>query len=933
MSNKNLFKKAAVRALPATALVLALSYCTVDERYSYENIKNVNTDVTLFENGLSVPLVESTAKITIDSLVRASGLDTTEFGQYLKVGEDGNYYIVYESSLSLDDAIKDLDLKNLVQLDAVNYSQELSYKLGDISGSSLKTTAESLEYSTNLESFNLNLNFEPLSEDITFLQAEYLHTLATAAEALGQSSFTIPSDLSLAQNSSQKLPAFTLPSQVKSLKSANLKPGAAIVIEFTADDPIFSAGSIVPDIKVDLSDVLVLADGTSTLDISSLELNKANNYSASKSFAIKSLTTTKFTEEKNIPFNGTIRQNGLVAETAKAQANTKGLNVSIKVNFVNVELDEVIGEIKEYVMECNVEPKSIAYEMPEAIGNFGTFSIIPKGAPSVSVNIDIPELNDLNLVTEGIVIHIPEFVKFENVPAIFAYDEAASTFTITKIEKGNWNIPIKELEITPKKVDAGYIVEGSYSANGQIAIPEGEIDLTKLLALSGKHVGINVSVPEIEAESIALKELAIDVDESADFDLIAAKDIPEMILKVGAVDLNNVKAQLDIELGNLPEIGDGKFLLNLNIAMPDFIKPSEINIAEEVSNGTLSKSIDIEGIDLSAYDLAALKAEGKDLKGSVRVLGKVSAENPTVDLSSLNADITGRIALKIADENNKIEISRIAARVDYQLDTLFKYKFGALPEELKDCVLELPEADLIANIHSNLAMPLNATLDIKNVAEGYKVNFPYSENPEEISTISNEYKININNLINSHDENLELTLKAQVDKTKDVIVYPDADYKLDIDFNLSAPVQLGEETHITYADTLDLQDSAATLAEVLKATKAQLYGSIESTLPFTVSVKVNLLAYDKESDTYGTIDTKPIEAVIAKAGETNDFTLLLEKAENASVEGLSHIRFSVDLQANGANAKEDDYIQISKLGVTVPEGISLNIKDLTSKDE
>lgn len=932
MFNRNLFKKAAGRAITATALVLALSYCTVDERYSFENIKNVNTDVTLFENGLSVPLVESTAKITIDSLVRASGLDTTAFGDYLKVAGDGSYYISYETTLSLDEAIADLDLKNLVKVDAIEYSQDVSYSLGDISSSSLKTPAETIEYASDIESFNLDLNLEPLSETINFLSADYLHTAAAAAKLAGESSFTLPAELSVEQNSSQNLPAFTLPQQIKSLESATLKPGAAIVVEFIAEDPIFSAGSIVPDIKVDLSDVLVLADGTSILDISTLTLNNGNGYSAKASFGLKALVTGKFDQEKTIPFAGTIRQDGLTLEVSKAEANTRGLNVAINVSFVNVELDEITGIIGQYSMDCKVEANEISYTMPEGLGNFGTFTVKPKGTPVITVNIDIPDLDGLNVQTEGITVHVPEFVKFENVPSELAYDETASAFTITSIKKGTWTIPVKGLEVTPKKVGDNYVIEGYYSADGVISIPEGRADLSKLLAISGQHVGIRVEIPEIEAESIALSELSIDVDENTDFNLIAANDIPDMIGSVGRIELKDVDATMEIQLNNLPDIGNGKFLLDLNVSLPDFIRPSEIKINEDITNGKLARTVHIEGLDLSEYDLAAMKAEGKDLAGSIRFAGKVSAENPTVDLSSLNTDISGSIIVRIADANNNIEISKLSAKVDYQLDTLFKYPFFALPEELKDCVLDLPDVSLEARISSNLAMPLDVTLSLKDVVENLPVEFPYSENPEETKTVVNTFSLDLDSVLQNNIDSLELHFSGNVDKTRDVIVYPDAEYHLGLDIALNAPLELGENTNIVYADTVDLAENGKILAEVLETTKARLYGSIENTMPFSVNVKIELLAYDEAADEYRVVETEvPAEAVLAKAGETNDFTLVLAKAENASTEGLSHIRFSVGLSANGSTAKPEDYIQISKLGFTVPEGISLNISEIASK--
>ena len=105
MIKRKQFAKVAGAICCVVAFTSALSGCKVDERYNFENIKNVNTDVTIFQNGISVPLVQSTAKISVDSLINLSGLDTTAFGDYLKVYDNGDYYLGYETNYSMKEAL------------------------------------------------------------------------------------------------------------------------------------------------------------------------------------------------------------------------------------------------------------------------------------------------------------------------------------------------------------------------------------------------------------------------------------------------------------------------------------------------------------------------------------------------------------------------------------------------------------------------------------------------------------------------------------------------------------------------------------------------------------------------------------------------------------------------------------------------------------
>lgn len=126
MIKRKQFAKVAGAICCVVAFTSALSGCKVDERYNFENIKNVSTDVTIFQNGISVPLVQSTAKISVDSLINLSGLDTTAFGDYLKVYDNGDYYLGYETNYSMKEALDELNLKNLVDISSVGYSTELT---------------------------------------------------------------------------------------------------------------------------------------------------------------------------------------------------------------------------------------------------------------------------------------------------------------------------------------------------------------------------------------------------------------------------------------------------------------------------------------------------------------------------------------------------------------------------------------------------------------------------------------------------------------------------------------------------------------------------------------------------------------------------------------------------------------------------------------
>ena len=155
--------------IPAAVLALIVSGCTFDELYNAENILAVDKTVTLFEKGIALPLVQSTSKLRVDSIVKLSGLDTTQFGEYLKTDSEGNYFLSIEGQYSLDSMIDSLKLSEMVKIDAVDFTQDFSYDLGNIDASSLKVDAQDFGQTITLDDFSsaLDISIDPVSESVS----------------------------------------------------------------------------------------------------------------------------------------------------------------------------------------------------------------------------------------------------------------------------------------------------------------------------------------------------------------------------------------------------------------------------------------------------------------------------------------------------------------------------------------------------------------------------------------------------------------------------------------------------------------------------------------------------------------------------------------------------------------------------------------------
>ncbi len=445
----------------------------------------------------------------------------------------------------------------------------------------------------------------------------------------------------------------------------------------------------------------------------------------------------------------------------------------------------------------------------------------------------------------------------------------------------------------------------------------------------------DVTISGASTTAYGIDRAVINVDNQLNFTLLSASDIPEMVERIGSITLNETKAILDLKFSNLPNINNSTYRISIQVQLPDCVSPSVLDIEGELDKqGHFNKTFNIEGFDLSSYDLAQMRKDGKSIELQVQLSGKITADNVILSVDDLNNKISGSATITLTGPNKAISIKELDTYLNYCMDSLLRIPFFALTKELKDCTLDLPKADLNLSISSNMAIPADASLDFNKGMYTFPITIPYSEKFSEVITEKNSFEVDLNPLISSQTDTIDVRLSLNTDPDRIAHFETDATYDLKTEVNLELPLKLGDNSSITYSDTLNIEKNADILKEVLKRTSVQLYGNVENTLPFEVAVKLELLSYDPQGDTYTLIPTeKPVESVLAQANSKHNFTLSLKTATDAPLQKLSHLRFSVQMGSNGANLNKDNYISISGEGLTVPEGISLDFNELIENED
>ena len=625
----------------------------------------------------------------------------------------------------------------------------------------------------------------------------------------------------------------------------------------------------------------------------------------------------------------------------------------------DLEVEDVYAEIEGIEYELDMEPQEFRYDLPEGISDIGTFAVVPEGNPVLAIALNLPETSlQIKPAESGLCISFPEVLKFKDVDQSYNFDAEANSITLKGTLPEKIELPVEKVVVTPKyDAEKGtYYAGGQIAISGAIAIPSGSVTGSDVENIASSEVSVAAVIPQLKAEEVAFEHFEVAVEETFDFEMLKAGDLPAEVRSVSRIDLAEVDVTLDVKVENMPDLGVEPSV-NLVIAMPEILVMDEsdpriegnvVTIGTKIKDGQIAVDpIRIKAIDLSGFDFSA----GEDLVGSISLSGSIEAENPEVDLSSLDGDVT--IDLNAGIRN--IEIVRIEANVDYSVDGINeKVELTGLPDFVKgeDFVLDLADPHLILKAKTNMGIPVAGELRIipsfggvidKNAAIIAQIELPYAETADQMEEVTFWFggdksrcpadytfiEADIAKLVRRIPDELELSLVAGTDPDKDCVVEPSADYVLDVEYDFVIPLEFGEDLHIEISDTIS--GLPAIMGQLLEKNSVQLAGSITSSLPLALELNIDML------DDNGNVVPveKPAKLAISPCASdgsaaTSPLDLTLDVKDGVSVEGLSSLKLTFKVTAPnyiGIPVDEADFVQ-AELKLAVPDGVTLDIADL-----
>ena len=561
----------------ALALLLLGTACTVLPEYDV-NINEIDTEVSVFEDGLTLPL-GSTNKVVLSSLLNSAGESIDEF---LKADADGVLVLKYEGSTSLAEQLQKLDLSGIASVDGISINQNFNYHLGDINADNFKVPAQNINVSvpfTGVESVDLSippiaanldaLNFKAgldkyknvisgnadldLGTKIGTLgynkEVEKNATLMSWASPflpyLGDSELEIPKtyldDVAVPQTTIPvTVPGISLHEDITAIRDIKLNSNAKMVVKLKVTNPFISSGTVVPDIDLDLSGLLNISEAVNgKIDLSDLALSPANSWTAQKTYTITGLATDSYAGtiaiDENVVIDGTILIND-PKTTAAALSNTEKMKMEISIEFTDLS-----------IVSAEIDVKSIEYSHSDVvtIGSDTPFTVPDAITDIKEVKLDPTKPINLKIIPSNL-----DCLKQKDLP-----------YSI-------------ELQF-PETVEVEGAVDGKLTIAGDMAV-DGSVD---------RDIVIKAFHPVVANGAVSVKaDIGIKAEFKAQNLVVATDDLP---------------TTADNDLAFAVSLGGNPAISDITVTIADIVKETEI-----------SDQIEFEAEGLDSFGAITITPEG-----------------------------------------------------------------------------------------------------------------------------------------------------------------------------------------------------------------------------------------------------------------------------------------------------------------------------------
>jgi len=765
------------------------------------------------------------------------------------------------------------------------------------------------------------------------------------------------------------VPSYSLPDGIKTVKKIYLDQTKKFEVNISANglSTLKSAdGSkhilVKPEIVVTIPEGLEVAEAVNN----KIVIKDADLYDGpvSTSFTLVSLTPTitgksltyngKITATIKAEASGTVSSKYLPTTAANDVVITTKMGCKPKLTDYDVTLDP------DKIIQTVSESRDFSFEL-EGMGDFGTFKVNLQGSPSATLSFNMPQSTEVQFVADNLVITLPKMMVIDGKDLPGTFDQVKNSLTLNGTLPAEIVMPIKYLEVVPEPGQGGKTkVTGTYSINGKVGISKYEITRKTFDELSGKKVKVQANIPSMKATSIALegdfsKSLDYDIKDVVILDAQTIADLPKEVKYLDKIDMNGVNALIELKVEGLPDLEGDFYLQNTRITLPPFIigegGTNELVLDDKIkvqNNETIKQVVGLS--NLKDVQLSGIT----ELKGDFLLRSKLTSHCPVVDVATLKGKITAHCNVGVGNGTKatvpgKIVIDKAQVKVGYDYEQVEAISFGEIPAELQaDTVNFGLNPNMYVDLTTNFGAPVKGDFEITPYIGGKAltedavlvsgIELPYSEDWNK--TLTNKYAIgqnpsaepgvtvihaNLGSLLKRIPDSIKVAIKVVVDQSKSCVIFPEATYNCNMSYKFDVPVSFSKEFKINLNPTVDVN---VNINEALKLATASLTGDIYTTLPLGAECNIKLLdANDKEIALNKPCTLKIQPSPDGVRVSEQSFELIIDIKDRENLEAKK-ILFEISLKTSpDVTLNKDQYIQIKDIKITLPNGVSLNLKE------
>lgn len=953
----------------ATCLAASLFASCVNEEYQLSEDR-INLEVTVFQDGLSVPL-GSTAKIMLKDVKDSLLNNFEDYQKYFAVGPDGEYSISISDHMDLSDNMNDILAQ--IKVPDVAVSEKFSFNLNSVDVSDLKVPASDYSYAEQIGDMISapDFSFKGLGAELEINSGLYEYSLSDEVLQLNLPKISYEEVINMPQEVISFNHKVILPEEIESIDHISLSENSQMSISIMPEN-------MIPGLNVELESLrITLPDGIEVegaqdgvLSYSGINVSE-DGYARNLRILGIGLPQPKDGEvelDMELVADAVVKVSGKVSisDFPVDEENDLRFKVAVKADVEIADYSVTVTGY-EYSVDYNQEFKFDVTGMEE----FGTVTVLPAGNPEIVVDVEMPETGVVLVADpkENLVISFPKMLQFKDLPKEYNYDKDAGTVTLKGEIPSQIRLPLDRLVVTPVKENGKYWAKGEFKVAGGVSIAAGTVTKADVdvLTAPGSAIGLTARIPEIMMETIAMdKPYEKVIEKQFAVSLLSSDVLPSELVSVETVEFEDVYFTMTLDASQLPDLGPTRMSLDFELGLPSIMVLDSDNVKEGnvlSVKGELDKDgmiilepVRVAGLNMTGIDLKDPEA----LKDTVSINGKVILDNIALDINQwLGKTLNVSVDAGVKD----IVISKLFGQVDVGLPPMdSSIDFTGVKDLLNNDNMEitglenlLSRVNLMVDVKSNIGIPMMAKMVLTPYFGGepdesavwsadasmnyttsaadtthtrYWLSSLEKENDPYLPEGFEHMYFPLKDYVKSMPDSLKVRLEIESDTEKISIIEPNHTYLIAADYSVDVPMEFGDGASVVYRDTIP--DLPEFVGQLLAMGDLVLTGKVTTLLPFAISVKVNLL--DSDGNRVPLDEASSVQKIVGCTPDgkpaVTDLYLGVKKAEGAVVKDVDAVELEFNLATVAGVPLSDDCFIQATVQALVPDGVGVDVNEL-----